>query len=217
MGRLRAALVAASVVIGMPALPAGAAEIADLVAPDEAPPPAPALLHRLVANAGATVAGNPRGSVDVVEFFDYRCPYCRRMHATFARLLAQDGRVRLVLKEWPIFGGVSVHAARVAIAAGWQGRFAEMDEALWAIRPPMDEAAVRDAARAAGLDLGRLDRDLSARGAEIDALPARTADEARALHLSGTPGLVIGSFVVNGSLSLADLHGAIADAVAPGR
>ena len=68
--------------------------------------------------------GNPEGDVTLVEYFDYQCPVCRQLHPQLSRAVRDDGRVRLVSKGWPIFGGVSVHAARIALAAKYQGRFA---------------------------------------------------------------------------------------------
>jgi protein-disulfide isomerase len=71
--------------------------------------------------------------VTVVEFFDYRCPCCRIMEPRLHELLTEDPSVRLVLKDWPIFGGMSVYAAQVAIAAGWQGKYAPVHDALFTL------------------------------------------------------------------------------------
>ena len=156
--------------------------------------------------------GNPKGAVTVVEFFDYRCPYCRIMEPRLQELLAQDQSVRLVLKDWPIFGGMSVYAAQVAIAAGWQGKYAPVHGALFTLPRTMDRDAVRNAARKAGVDLAQLDRDLSARSAEIDRILGKTDVEARTLQLQGTPGFVIGHNLVPGALSLDDLEHLVANA-----
>jgi len=74
---------------------------------------------KLLNDPAVPVMGNPLGRVNVVEFFDYRCPSCRRMQPVLEELLAKHRDVRLMLREWPIFGGVSVFAANVAIAANW--------------------------------------------------------------------------------------------------
>jgi protein-disulfide isomerase len=150
--------------------------------------------------------------VTVVEFFDYRCPYCRIMEPRLHELLTQDKSVRLVLKDWPIFGGVSVYAAQVAIAAGWQGKYAPVHDALFTLPRTMDRDAVRIAAQKAGVDLTQLDRDLSARGAEIDRILGKTDVEARTLQLQGTPGFVIGHSLVPGALLLDDLEHLVAQA-----
>jgi protein-disulfide isomerase len=150
--------------------------------------------------------------VTVVEFFDYRCPYCRIMEPRLRELVTQDKSVRLVLKDWPIFGGMSVYAAQAAIAAGWQGKYAPVHDALFTLPRTMDRDAVRIAARRAGVDLAQLDRDLSARGAEIDRILGKTDVEARTLQLQGTPGFVIGHSLVPGALSLEDLEHLVAQA-----
>ncbi len=208
-----AALATRTLTLALLALAMTAAELPSLAEEDGAP--SLDLRHRLIA--GAEIEGNPRGTIDVIEFFDYRCPYCRQMHGTLDRLLAQDDRVRLVLKEWPIFGGVSVYAAKVAIAAGWQGKFSAIHAALWAIHPPMDRASVRTAARITGVDLDRLDRDMAERDAEIRAVLTQNQAAANELRLPGTPGLVVGSLVIRGGLSLSDLTSVIADAAREAR
>lgn len=153
----------------------------------------------------APVAGNSLGSVTVSEFFDYRCPYCRMMQPTLDALVAKDRRVRLVAKEWPIFGGPSVTAARVALAAGWQGKYAAVHDALFKLPRTMDEEAIRAAAASAGVDMVRLDRDLASRGKEIDAELATVDREARSLGFQGTPGFVIGTLIAPGAIPAAGL------------
>jgi len=106
------------------------------------------LLRRMQEDPNTPVAGNSLGAVTVTEFFDYRCPYCRTMQPVLEKLVAKDRRVRLVFKDWPIFGGISVYAARVAIASQWQGKYAAVHKALFALPRAMDEAAVRKAASA---------------------------------------------------------------------
>ena len=157
------------------------------------------------SDPNAPVVGNPMGSVTVSEFFDYRCPYCRTMQPTLEALVAKDRRVRLVAKEWPIFGGPSVRAARVALASQWQGRYAAVHKALFALPRTMDEASIRQAAASAGVDMTRLDRDLAARRKEIDAELATVDHEARALGFEGTPGFVVGTLVAPGAIPAAGL------------
>jgi protein-disulfide isomerase len=186
----------------------GPRPVANAAASDSSSVRADDLLH----DPNSPVLGNPRGVLTIVEFFDYRCPYCRIMEPRLQELLAQDQSVRLVLKDWPIFGGMSVYAAQVAIAAGWQGKYAPVHGALFTLSRTMDRDAVRNAARKAGVDLAQLDRDLSARGAEIDRILGKTDVEARMLQLQGTPGFVIGHSLVPGALSLEDLEHLVAQA-----
>ena len=108
----------------------------------------------LFSDPNAPVLGNPAGQVPIAEFFDYRCPYCRRMHPAISRLLEADHDIRFVAKNWPILGPVSVTAARVALAANWQGRFAAVDGALFTMPGKLDAAKVRDAAASAGVNMG---------------------------------------------------------------
>lgn len=158
------------------------------------------------------VLGNPLGTLPVAEFFDYRCPYCRRMHPLIARLLADEHDVRYVAKEWPVFGGPSITAARVALAANWQGKFAAVNDALFTSIGALDDANIRATTAAAGVDMARLDRDLSARGTALDRMLGRVAEQAASLGLQGTPGFVIGRYLVPGALSYDDLRKVVAQA-----
>jgi protein-disulfide isomerase len=164
-----------------------------------------AIAASIASDPSAPVAGNPLGSVSVSEFFDYRCPYCRTMQPILDALLARDHRVRLVAKEWPIFGGASVIAARVALASQWQGKYAAVHKALFELPRSMDEVAIRSAAAAAGVDMARLDRDLATRGKEIDTELSAVDHEARAVGFQGTPGFVVGTLVAPGAIPAASL------------
>jgi protein-disulfide isomerase len=169
-----------------------------------AQPITPALLKALRDDPATPVIGNPLGHNAVVEFSDYRCPYCRMMQSTVASVIATNPGLRVACKEWPIFGGVSIYAARVALAANWQGRYPAVRSALFALAPSMDEASVRQAAVDAGIDSSRLAADLDQRSAELDALLAGVASEAAQLGVHGTPVFVIGTTVVPGALSEPD-------------
>jgi protein-disulfide isomerase len=161
----------------------------------------------VMADLHTPFAGRPDADVTVVEFLDFNCPYCRKAAATLNQLLAADRKVRVLYKDWPIFGGVSVYAARAALAAEWQGRYLAAHDIL--IDNPgrlASEAQVRDRLTVAGVDLARLDHDLAAHRPAIDAILARNADEARALGFTGTPGLIVGAYIAPGALSLEDLR-----------
>jgi protein-disulfide isomerase len=203
-------VLAGSLLLG--AIGAAAVRGSSMVANATPPNGSVAIADDLSHDPNSPVLGNPRGAVTVVEFFDYRCPYCRIMEPRLQELLAQNKSVRLVLKDWPIFGGMSVYAAQVAIAAGWQGKYAPVHDGLFALPRTMDRDAVRNVAREADVDLAQLDRDLSVRGAEIDRILGKTDAEARTLQLKGTPGFVIGHNVVPGALSLDDLEHLVAKA-----
>ncbi|GGB30981.1 MULTISPECIES: DsbA family protein [Sphingomonas] len=154
----------------------------------------------------------PGYDVTIVEFFDYNCPYCRRMEPVLNTLLASDPKVRIVYRDWPIFGPPSREAARAAIASQWQNRHAAFHEALLTSPARLDSAGVKAAAARAKVDWPRLERDLKAHGAEIDALLARTNTIAEAIGFNGTPALIVGSQVVAGAVDLPSLRKLVASA-----
>lgn len=158
----------------------------------------------------------PRGhDVTIVVFSDYQCGYCRRFNPTLDALMAEDRKLRVVYRDWPILGGGSGPAARAAIAASFQGRHLAFHRALLAQPGRIDAAKIRAAADAAGVDWKRLERDQVRRKADIDALLARTNGHARTLGLSGTPGLLVGSQIIPGMVDLPTLRRAVARARAP--
>lgn len=191
-----------------------AAEAPGVVSPAAAAALSPELLRGLQDGRDTPQAGNPMGAVTIVEFFDYRCPYCRIMQPRLEALAAKDKRVRILFKDWPIFGGVSVSAARVALAAQFQGKYLAVQKALFALPRTMDEAALRDAVAGAGVDMAQLDRDLAVRSAVIDAELARTDGEARAIGFQGTPGLVLGAMAMPGALTDVELQKLVNQAAA---
>jgi len=155
--------------------------------------------HRqaLERDPASPVLGPDEAGVTLVELFDYRCPTCRDLAPVLVALAAADADLRVVFKEWPIFGGVSVDAARTALAAHLQGRYLPVHERLMALRG-LTPATVREAAIAAGCDPDRLDADL--RGPVIEAQLMATAGIAQALGFRGTPTLVIGRRVIPGAV-----------------
>jgi protein-disulfide isomerase len=165
---------------------------------------------RLMDSGPLPVAGNASGDVTVVEFFDYRCPYCRQAVPEVKRLLAADPGVRLVRKEFPVLGPDSVRAARAAIAANYQGKYLAFHDALMTHAGPLDEAAVMAAARAVGLDTARLAKDMVR--PEVDAVIRESHALARALGINGTPAFVIGDVLLPGFVEARDLAQAVAGA-----
>src|SRR5204863_10076616 len=146
------------------------------------------------------VAGNPNGDVSLVEFFDYRCPYCKQVVPSLEALLAEDRQLRLVYKEFPVLGPDSVTAARAALAARKQDKYDAMHRALMAQKGQLDEAAVFRVASSVGLDVERLKRDMAA--PDIDRMIKANTSLASALDIRGTPGFVIGDEIVPGAISL---------------
>jgi protein-disulfide isomerase len=158
------------------------------------------------------VAGNANGDITIVEYFDYQCPYCRKLEPELRQVVQDDGKVRLVLKDWPILGEVSVKAARMGLASKYQGKFLAAHDAMMGVNSKLTEPRIRELLAGAGIDVDRLDRDLAANAKAIDAILARNNDQATAFDFKGTPSFIVGKFRVPGVLTMAQFEQAIADA-----
>jgi protein-disulfide isomerase len=158
------------------------------------------------------VAGNADGDVTIVEYFDYQCPYCRKIEPELRQVVQDDGKVRLVLKDWPVLGPVSVIAARMAVATKYQDKFVQSHDALIGINSKLTEPRIRELLAGAGIDVDRLDRDLASNAKAIDAILARNGDQAVAFGFRGTPSFIVGKFRVPGILTMAQFDQVIADA-----
>jgi protein-disulfide isomerase len=158
------------------------------------------------------VAGNADGDITIVEYFDYQCPYCRKLEPELRQVVQDDGKVRLVLKDWPVLGDVSVKAARMALASKYQDKFLAAHDAMIGVNSKLTEPGIRELLTGAGIDVDRLDRDLAANAKAIDAILARNNDQATAFGFRGTRSFIVGKFRVPGVLTLAQFEQVIADA-----
>jgi protein-disulfide isomerase len=158
------------------------------------------------------VVGNPKGDVTVVEFFDYNCGYCKRALEDMMTLMKTDPKIKFVLKEFPVLGQGSVEAAQVAVAVRMQDKdakkYLDFHQRLLATRGQVDGAKAREAAKAAGVDMGQLDRDL--KSDEIKATLVESHQLADALGINGTPSYIVGSEVVPGAIGHEKLGALIA-------
>jgi protein-disulfide isomerase len=156
------------------------------------------------------VSGNPNGDVTLVEFFDYNCPYCGAMAPLLARAEAADSQLRIVYKEFPILGRDSLFAAKAALAANKQGKYVAFHRGLYQARGHVDAAKVLEVAGTVGVDVQRMQADME------DAVIADELDNngklGQALHITGTPGFVVGDQVATGATELKDLQLLIAKA-----
>lgn len=170
--------------------------------------------HRdeLVRDANSPEGGNPAGDVTIVEFFDYRCPYCKQVEPVLEQLLKEDGRIRVVYKEFPILGPDSMIASRVSLAALKQSpqKYARLHAALMAAKGEFNQDSILKAAEAAGLDVARIRGDMN--GPEIDALIKRNYDLAETLNIRGTPAFIIGNEITPGAVDLPTFKKMVADA-----
>ncbi|HYD23214.1 MAG TPA: DsbA family protein [Croceibacterium sp.] len=155
------------------------------------------------------VLGNPAGTVTLVEFSDYACTYCRQSVADVAALIAANPDLRVVIREYPILAPESVDAARMALAAAQQGRFAAFHDAMYRLGPPSAES-IEAAATEAGVDLARARAAIA--GGGLDAQLQANHALASQLGISGTPGWVVGDQALNGALGRAALGEAVAEA-----
>jgi protein-disulfide isomerase len=160
----------------------------------------------MLEKPGVQLAGASDADVRVIEYFDYNCPYCKKLAPTFDMLLSQAHKIAIVYKDWPIFGGVSVYAAKAALAAQWQGKYLVAHDALISGPRLAQEEQVDAALQKAGVDMAILRKDRVAHAQEIDALLVRNNEEARALGLKGTPGIVIGRQLLPGTANLSALQ-----------
>lgn len=182
-----------------------------LLAQTEHPNPMPAELRKVLEqNPALPVLGNPKGDITLTEFFDYNCPYCRTNMADVQRLIADDPKLRVVFREWPVFGEGSMFAAKAALASLQQGKYWPFHEALMTMKGRAEEATVLRAARQAGLDVDRLRVDMEKR--EILDQIYETMDLADTMMLTGTPTFIAGHEASFGKLTLADLKQLVATA-----
>jgi protein-disulfide isomerase len=151
--------------------------------------------------------GNPQGDVTVVEFFDYNCGYCKRAMSDMLDLLKDDGKVKFVLKEFPVLGEGSVQAAKVAAAVRMQDKtgkkYLEFHQKLLGGRGQADRTRALAAAKDVGLDVARIEKDMASD--EVKATLEESFKLADALGLNGTPSYVVGSDVVVGAVGLKTL------------
>ena len=160
--------------------------------------------QEIFEDPNAPVVGNPQGDVTLVEFFDYRCPYCKQVAPAIDSLLAEDKKLRIVYKEFPVLGPESVTAARAALAARKQGKYEALHRTLMDMKGQINETAIFNAAKSVGLDVDRLKRDMQA--PEIAATIQANHQLAAALDIRGTPGFVIGDEVVPGAVGIDTLR-----------
>ncbi|MDE2228932.1 MAG: thioredoxin domain-containing protein [Alphaproteobacteria bacterium] len=158
----------------------------------------------LLHDPDSAVGGNPKGDVTLVEFFDYRCPYCKALEPSLEAMIKEDGKLRVVYKEFPILGPVSVYASRVAIAARKQGKYAAFHDRMMALRGTIDDAAVMKVAQEAGLDMARLKDDMAS--AKTNAIIQRNYALADALGVDATPAMVIGDKLTMGAVDIDGLR-----------
>jgi protein-disulfide isomerase len=158
------------------------------------------------------VFGNPNGNITIVEWFDFNCPYCRKIEPEMRQVIQDDGKVRLVLKDWPILGPVSVTAARMALACKYQNKYDKAHDAMIGVSSKLTEPRIYELLAGAGVDVDRAKADLAANAKAIDGMLARNNETAEGLGFRGTPSFIVGKFRVPGVLTMEQFEQVIADA-----
>ena len=166
--------------------------------------------EELLRDPASPVSGNLNGDVTVIEFFDYQCGYCKRVASAVTQLQKDEPGVRVVYKDFPILGEVSVFGARAALAAREQGKHQAFHEAMLASENELTQEEVLAIAQRVGLDVKKLEVDLQA--PEWQAAIDRNHALAKLLGISGTPGFVVGSEVYPGALEVTGLKALVKQA-----
>lgn len=164
----------------------------------------------LLKNKDHAEAGNPKGDVTVVEFFDYNCGYCKQALGDVLTLLDKDKKLRLVFVEIPILGDSSVEAAKYALAAKKQNLYLEYHIAMMRHKGPINADVMLDYAKQVGINTEKMKKD-----AQDPAIAATIEDNlrmARTLGITGTPAFVVGKELIRGYVGLEGMSEAVSDA-----
>lgn len=146
-------------------------------------------------NANSPNSGNPKATVYLVEFFDYQCGHCKNMNNTIKTLIQDNANLQVVYKNLAVLGQNSLLAARFALAAGMQGKYLEMHEALMKM-PNLTEEGMMQEAKKLGLDTAKLEKDLNSD--QVNKEIMQTNELASALGIRGTPAFVVTPKSVDG-------------------
>ncbi|MCP9469422.1 MAG: DsbA family protein [Nitrospira sp.] len=166
--------------------------------------------NELLHDPSSPVSGNPKGEITLVEFYDYRCGYCKRAASAVTQLQKEDPRVRVVYKDFPILGEPSELAAKAALASQVQGKHQVFHEALLASHADMTKDEILKIAAGVGLDVKRLEADMA--DPQWQVVIDKNRALAEELGISGTPGFIVGTELVPGMLDLDGLKELIARA-----
>lgn len=188
------------------ALTAWEPTFATKVVPPAANAPLQEARRWITEDPDAPTIAPPGYDVTIVEYMDYQCPACKASQEPLTQLLARDKKVRVIFRDWPIFGPASEKAARLALASKYQGKYLAFHNALFEMPRPLDEVKMQAAARRAGVDWAQLERDLKTHSGDIEDLLARNNEQAETLGLEGTPGFIIGHTQTFGAMTLDHLQ-----------
>ncbi len=170
------------------------------------------LQGELLSDPDTPVGGNPKGSVSIVEFFDYRCGYCKRAFPDLVKLIESDKNIRFVFKEFPILGPQSVTASKVGLAA-WildKSKYQAFHKAMMGAKGALPENRVMNFATQSGYDVKALQKAMA--DPRVEATIEKTYNLAKALDINGTPAFVIGNQIIRGAVDLETLKTLVSEA-----
>jgi protein-disulfide isomerase len=153
----------------------------------------------IIDHKGDPVGGNPEGDVTVVNFFDYRCGYCRKAYGILHEAVKNDGKTRIIYKEFPIFGGDMI-MSKAALAAQKQGKYEDMHQAFMTSTGNLTLSEVKEIARQLNLDVEKLASDMKSE--DIEKEIKENLDLGQKLKITGTPTFIIGDDVISGLIGI---------------
>jgi protein-disulfide isomerase len=157
-------------------------------------------------DSSAPFVGSPDGDVKMIYFFDYRCGYCRKNYPTIKKLLESDKNLKIIYKEYPIFGNTSL--SQIALAAHKQGKYEEIHAAFMENDDQLSEAKALDIAKKLCLDMKKLKTDMNSD--EIKNTITDNIKLAQSMQINGTPTSIIGeSVIIPGALSYDEFKEAV--------
>lgn len=167
---------------------------------------------RLVNDGFSWVGGNPEGDVTVIEFIDYRCGFCRRAHPEVEELIASDGNIRYIVKEFPILGEASMVSSRFAIATqivAGDDAYKAVHDALIALEGNPGNGPLRRIAETLGLNADQIMAEMDSE--EVTRRIAETRALAQDMAINGTPSFVFGDRMVRGYAPLPTMQQIVAE------
>jgi protein-disulfide isomerase len=162
--------------------------------------PVEANRRELFEDATSPVNGRADADITIVQFFDYKCGYCRRVTPTLSTLLEKHRNVKVIFKELPILGAESHMASRAALAAAKQGAYLPFHHALMNLNGPVTPEIIESTGRKLGLDVARLKTDMSSK--EVDDILTQNQRLAGAIGVQSTPSFVVGNELISGAMDL---------------
>ena len=172
--------------------------------------PDPMSKEAVLHDPQAPLLGNPKGDVTIVEWFDYQCPYCKKAYPDVMKIVRDDGHIRLIMKDWPIFGPPSEYAAQLTLAAG-KYRPQALD-ALMKTPGRLTDAEIDRTLTTAGFNIPALKAAYKRDQARIDGILSRNKAQAEGFGFFGTPAYIVGTVVFPGVPDMGDFKQAITDA-----